>query len=317
MSISDSLNSTVLLAAGDMLGWVASALSGTALAVFIWWILNALSTDELEQGDQWRFDVSRINHLRKIDGMFRVFQPLIQFLSKFMRSANRDSLPLVQREIQVAGLTRYWLPEEYLAKLLLISLLLFPIYLTMGIQWFGINGPLPALVLTGVSYWFLRRRLTGMARQRLTEIKRRMPFLLDLLTLLMESGSSFLQALHQAVNEFSGHPVATEFGRVLTDMNMGKARTEAFDNMRERLDDDEITAIVGAIIQSERLGSPVTHVFRTQADVLQVKRSQRAETIAGEAGVNMLFPGILVMASTVLIILGPFMMDLLKTGIDF
>ena len=44
-------------------------------------------------------------------------------------------------------------------------------------------------------------------------IKRRMPFLLDLLTLLMEAGSTFLGAIRQAVVEFEGHPVAEEFGR--------------------------------------------------------------------------------------------------------
>ena len=108
--------------------------------------------------------------------------------------------------------------------------------------------------------------------------------------------------------------MAKEFGRVLTDMNMGKARTEAFDNLRSRLNDDEIAGIVGSIIQSEELGTPLSNIFRTQADILRVKRSQRAETIAGEAGVNMLLPGILVMASAVLIILGPFALNYLLFG---
>jgi tight adherence protein C len=125
----------------------------------------------------------------------------------------------------------------------------------------------------------------------------------------MEAGSSFINALKQGVVEFEGQAVATEFGRVITDMNMGKARTEAFDNLRRRLNDDEIGSIVGSIIQSEELGTPISDIFRTQADVLRVKRSQRAETIANEAGVNMLLPGVLIMAATVLIILGPFLLN--------
>ena len=40
--------------------------------------------------------------------------------------------------------------------------------------------------------------------------------------------------------------------------------------------------------------------------MLRIKRTQRPETIAGEAGVKMLLPGILVMMSTVIVILGPF-----------
>jgi len=145
-------------------------------------------------------------------------------------------------------------------------------------------------------------------------MKRRMPFLLDLLTLLMEAGSTFLNALAEAVEEFQGHPVAEEFGRVLADMRMGKTRAEAFEAMRDRLDDDEITSIVGSILQGESLGTPLAQVFRTQADVLRIKRSQRAEALAGEAGVNMLLPGILVMIATVVIIVGPFLMNYLKFG---
>ena len=147
-------------------------------------------------------------------------------------------------------------------------------------------------------------------------IKRRLPFFLDLLTLLMEAGASFLDSLHQAVREFHGHPVAVEFGRVLADMNLGKARVEAFDNLRQRLDDDEITSIVASMIQSEKLGTPLSHIFRTQSDLLRVKRTQRAETIAGEAGVKMLLPGVLVMAAAVLIILGPFALNYFFFGLE-
>ena len=143
-----------------------------------------------------------------------------------------------------------------------------------------------------------------------------MPFLLDLLTLLMEAGSTVLAALRQAVEEFEGHPVAEEFGRVLADMNLGKTRAEAFEAMRARLDDDEITSIIGSVLQGEQLGTPLAHIFRTQADVLRIKRTQRAEMIAGEAGVNMLLPGVLVMVATVLIIVGPFLMNYLKFGMS-
>lgn len=87
--------------------------------------------------------------------------------------------------------------------------------------------------------------------------------------------------------------------------------------MRKRLNDEEMGAIIGSIIQSEELGTPLSHIFRTQADLLRVKRSQRAETLAGEASVNMLLPGVLVMAAAVLIILGPFALNYLMFGVDF
>ncbi len=181
---------------------------------------------------------------------------------------------------------------------------------------FGSQGMLLVPLAVIATALFLRYRLAMRAAARLRQIKRRMPYLLDLLTLLMEAGATFLNALNQAVDEFRGHPVAEEFGRVLADMNLGKTRMEAFQAMRDRLADDEITSIIGTIIQGEHLGTPLARIFRSQADVLRVKRSQRAESIAGEAGVNMLMPAVLVMAATVLIILGPFLLNFFKFGMS-
>ena len=290
---------------------------GAAAALLVWWVIAALTTEDLEQEAEWRYDVSRINSLRRLDPIYRLFQPLLHVLAKLNRAAFRRHLPEIYREIQAAGLPRFWLPEEYLARCELLALLMSPAYFYACITYMGAAGVVSALGLTIATAWLLRRNLTKQAARRLVMIKRRMPFFLDLLTLLMEAGASFLDSLQQAVHEFQGHPIAVEFGRVLTDMNMGKARTEAFDNLRQRLNDEEVGSIVASIIQSEELGTPLSTIFRTQSDLLRVKRTQRAETIAGEAGVNMLLPGVLVMAAAVVIILGPFALNYVMCGVEF
>jgi tight adherence protein C len=228
----------------------------------------------------------------------------------------REALPEIQRQIQAAGLPRFWLAEEYLAWLELISMFVSPLYVYFFVSMFGLSGLLPAVAALLFTVFVLRVRLAHRAALRLRTLKRRMPFLLDLLTLLMEAGSTFTNALSQAVDEFEGHPVAEEFGRVLTDMRLGKTRFEAFTAMRERLSDDEITSIIGSVLQGEELGTPLAQIFRTQADVLRLKRTQRAETVAGEAGVNMLLPAVLVMVATVLVIIGPFLPNILSFGLS-
>ena len=288
---------------------LASVVIGLSVFVLVQTVTTALETDDLEQYDDWRYDVSRINELRRISPLYRFFQPLIQGLAPINRRLFRDQLPEIGRQIQASGLPRFWMAEEYLARIESISLLLTPLYLFVCVEVMGPPGVVMALVVTILTVYLLRRRLASRAHARLFQIKRRLPFLLDLLTLLMQAGSTFLQALHEAVDEFRDHPVGVEFGRVLVELNMGKSRTEALGALRERLNDDEITSIVGSIIQGEDLGTPLALLFRTQADVLRIKRTQRAETIAGEAGVKMLLPAILVMAATVLIILGPFILN--------
>ncbi|MFO7908343.1 MAG: type II secretion system F family protein [Pirellulaceae bacterium] len=303
------------LGADVLLMWLACLTSGAATGVGIRWLLSALRADDLQQDDEWRYDVSRIQALRRLDVLYRLFQVVIQGLARVNRAALSGRLPEIQRQIRAAGLSRFWLAEEYLGRMQLIALMLFPAYLYLCAGNVGVGGIALAVAWFLLTIWFLRRRLAQAAGRRLTLIKRRMPYFLDLMTLLMEAGASFWDALKQSVEEFEGHAISVEFGRVLTDMNMGKTRREAFHNLRGRLNDQEMDNIVGSIIQSEELGTPLAEVFRTQSDVLRVKRSQRAETIAAEAGVRMLLPGVLIMAAAVLIILGPFMLNYLHFGL--
>ena len=285
---------------------------GAAIYALARTIAQALHTENLEQDDSWKYDITRINELRRISTLYRWFQPLVQILARLNRVAFRDSLPEIGREIQAAGMPRVWTAAEYLARIEILAALFSPLYFFVCISLMGPAGSVLAIVITFLTAYLMRRRLSAQASYRLLLIKRRLPFVLDLLTLLMESGSTFLQALKEGVAEFRDHPVGVEFGRVLGELNMGKTRTEAFESMRIRLADDEITSIVGSIIQGEQLGTPLARLFRTQADVLRIKRTQRAETLAGEAGVKMLLPAILVMAATVLIILGPFLLSFLS-----
>lgn len=288
--------------------FLASGLIAAAIFVLIRTIRNTLYSEDLEQDDEWRYDINRINELRQHSGVYRLFYPLIVPLAFFNRGMFRESLPEIAREIQAAGFSRFWTPEEFLARMQVIALLVMPGYLYLCVEVMGAPGLVMTFVLTGLTAFWLRRRLASQAHYRLFQIKKKMPFLLDLVTLLMEAGSTFLNALREGVDEFRDQPVGVEFGRVLAEISMGKSRTMALESMRDRLSDDEVTSIIGSIIQGETLGTPLATVFRTQADVLRIKRTQRAETIAGEAGVKMLLPGVLVMAATVIVILGPFLL---------
>ena len=289
---------------------IASAMLAVGLFVLTRAVLNSIASDP-DGDDTWRHDQLRISELRRRSLVYRFLQPLVVALGRINRRAFRDSLPGISRDLHAAGLPRFWTPQEYLGTMQILAALLTPAYIYIGFDMAGPPGVLGGIAAGPATAWLLRRRLAQKAALRLFRIKQRLPFLLDLLTLLMEAGATFLQSLEESVAEFRDHPVGVEFGRVLSEINMGKSRIEALEAMRDRLDDPEVTSIVGSIIQGETLGTPLARLFRTQADVLRIKRTQRAETIAGEAGVKMLLPSVLVMAATVLIILGPFVLSFL------
>ena len=78
---------------------LASGFLGAGIFLLWWSIVRVLASDELTQGDEWRYDVSRINELRKASPLYRVFQPLMHGLARFNRRAFRDheSLPAAAR----------------------------------------------------------------------------------------------------------------------------------------------------------------------------------------------------------------------------
>ena len=85
--------------------------------------------------------------------------------------------------------------EEYLARLELLAILALPLYVCFFVSSYGRIGFVYAAIAMPSTAWLLRWRLAHQANSRLRSIQRRMPFLLDLLTLLMEAGATFLQAL--------------------------------------------------------------------------------------------------------------------------
>ncbi len=293
---------------------IACLVVGFACVCLIRTLLLGIADHDDSTANEWRYDRVRMKELRRHNFLYRWLQPVFALLGPLNRALFRSSLPSIQRELLAAGLPRFWLPEEYLARCEIVALVLLPALIATGVGIAGPAGVVLAVVLAGLIAWLLRRRLAALARARLSELKRRLPYFLDMLTLLMEAGSALTDALDEAVHEFAGQPVADEFGRVQADIRFGRTRAEALLAMRDRLQDTEVGSVVGSILQGEHLGTPLAHVFRMQADVLRVKRTQRAETVAAEAGVQMLLPGVMVMAAAVLIILGPFVLNYLAFG---
>src|SRR5687767_11228483 len=98
---------SILLAALDPFMLLGCLALGGAVGVAALWVLRTMATEDLQQENEWRYDVSRINELRRGDTMFRIFQWPIQRLAKLNRVAFREQIPEMQREIQAAGLSRY------------------------------------------------------------------------------------------------------------------------------------------------------------------------------------------------------------------
>jgi tight adherence protein C len=152
-----------------------------------------------------------------------------------------------------------------------------------------------------LSSWLVRKKRD----KRVTEVQRALPSALDLITISMEAGLSFDSGLAKVVEKTKG-TLSDEFGRVLTEMQMGKVRRDALRDMAKRVNTRDVTSFVASIVQADQMGMSLGPVMRAQSDDVRLRRRQRAEETAMKAPIKMLFPLMFcILPSTILVVLGP------------
>jgi tight adherence protein C len=136
-------------------------------------------------------------------------------------------------------------------------------------------------------YW-LRMRIK--ARQR--EIFHALPNVLDLLMVCIEAGMGFDAAVARVAErpEVRSSPLHQEMLRMHLEVRAGRPREEALRGLGERTGVEEVKALVGAFIQTERLGTSLGKTLRIHAESVRVQRRLHAEERAQLAPLKMLFP---------------------------
>lgn len=120
------------------------------------------------------------------------------------------------------------------------------------------------------------------ARRRRAEIDRDLPDFLDVLAVTVRSGLPFRGALERVSMNFSG-AIAEEMMRVLHEMRLGASRRDAFMALRERCGSENISTFVGALLQSEELGTPIADALVSITTEIRRERAQGVRRAAAKA----------------------------------
>jgi tight adherence protein C len=172
----------------------------------------------------------------------------------------------------------------------------------------GLSWPLitPLILLAGLAGYALPPLVVArMATRRREEIEQALPDGLDILVVTLEAGIAFDSAV-TFLCEHADNAFVEELRRYLSDLALGRSRREALEAMSDRTRAPGVRQFATAVIQADELGTGMARALRAHARGLRVMRRLRAEAVAREAPIKLLFPLVLcIMPALFIVIIGP------------
>jgi tight adherence protein C len=143
---------------------------------------------------------------------------------------------------------------------------------------------------------------------RQDRITKALPDALDLMVVCVESGYGLDMTFKRVGEEMRAicPDVSDEFSLTNMEIRAGRARDESFEEMAIRTGVPEVHSLMTMLTQTSRFGTSLAKALRIHADAMRIKRRQLAEEQAAKTSVKLVFPLILFIFPSLLIVLaGP------------
>lgn len=286
------------------------------LSLFFAFSLGLALWSALSLNEEARSGSAKVDEMFTDSVVFRVMLPYIQTLGGYVEKqpAFDGQRAEIAKKLNAAGKSDAITPSEFIATQIIAGFSmaltgsLFDYLLEMDMV---LEIPLMFLLL---GFFLPLYSLSEAAKARQKEIRRTIPYSLDLLTLAVEAGLDFTTALSRIAHKIGENAFGREIKRLVRDLNMGKSRAQSLRDMAERTGVEELKTVVAALIQADELGSSLGPTLRVQASDMRRRRFDAAEKAAMEAPVKMLAPLVLFIFPTVfMIIFGPIVIQLMAT----
>ncbi len=300
------------------LSWMVAAL--VAVSVFLLVIglrARRFGTVTLDDRVKRYAQVRTVEEIELSEPFFdRAIKPVLQSILRiFGRFAPQRNIEELERNLAQAGRPLGLTAIDFLGARLLAAVLLA--LLVGGMAFVSKSPARTVLVSTLVGglmgFYFpivwLRWRMAGRRRS----IERALPDCLDMLVVCIDAGLGFDSALLKVAERWR-HELARELDQVVYEMRMGRPRMEALQELVTRTGVEDVASFVAVVLQADQLGVSIAKALRIHAEQMRVLRRYRAEELARQAVIKMLFPLVfLIFPALLAVILGPALPQLLKT----
>ncbi|MDD3147189.1 MAG: type II secretion system F family protein [Candidatus Riflebacteria bacterium] len=198
-------------------------------------------------------------------------------------------------------------PEEYLS-IMQLSALFFSALVALFVNplYIGIIGWIALIMMIPIGYRLPRIYLAHLIKKRQKNIEFELPYVIDLLSLAIESGLDLTGGIAKVVEKSRNTDIVVEFKMFLADTKVGKSLEEALADMAERVRVLSFFSFVSSLIQAQRLGAEIGPTLRAQAEQMRYQRMILAEERVNKLPVKLLIPLVFfIFPSISVILIGP------------
>ncbi len=273
-----------------LLACISSFLGVFCLCLFLFHLIEQLEIEKKETS-------------RQLPLLFKMVLPFVSNVAPIANSPFFETSKKQSREqILMAGFEQLIDETQFVSVQILLMFFgaFFAILFMIGKQ------PLMGIVLVIVLFLYPKIWLKGVIKRRHLEIQKALPNVLDLLTLSVEAGKDFLTSLRDILARRRHDALGEELDRTFREIQLGKQRRVALKELSQRVQQPDLSMVLNSIIQADELGVSIGQILRIQGDQLRNKRFNRAEKLANEAPVKILFPlAFFILPAVIIILLGP------------
>lgn len=145
------------------------------------------------------------------------------------------------------------------------------------------------LLLGGAGAYVPLSMLDKAIAKRKSQVQRSLPDFLDMVATTVQAGLAVNAALAYAIDAAPG-ALGEEISSALSEIRLGRARSDALRAAADRLQHQQFSTTVTAIIQAERLGTNISKVLGELSEDVRNQRIMLVEEHAAKLPVKMVFP---------------------------
>lgn len=112
--------------------------------------------------------------------------------------------------------------------------------------------------------------------RRVSRLNAQLPDSLTLISNSIKAGFGLMQSFDMAAKELE-HPIATEFKRMLADINVGAATDEALQSMAKRCGSDDLDIVITAMLIQQSTGGNLAEILDNVAHTMRERIRIRGE----------------------------------------